>query len=402
MWINRRRLLKQVLLEAFELLGLMRARVLSRNHAGVLVKYHPCTVYAREGSPCPFFKHGSKRCSKLPLSCEMPEYNKWFKDVLAGKIRSFYSPRRIYLFDISGVPLILYHSHEKKIVGEATVVKVTKENRLFHYWFKEFLLYPNFVDVTKIETDKSLRKMKGQGRMNMKYLTDRTVEEIRNLSGLPSQMKQKLTDELQIIKQEIAKMPKLREASHRGYDLALVKSKLKEIQLEHGINGIVLKKAYKIFLDAKEKGILKGRPTLDIIYASLYTGYRLLRTPITVKKMSGIYGLNPKKLFRDYRTLKRYLGLAVPRLSAKDFVRKYSERLPLSRETTEFAISLIETAEKSLSLQRSPRVVAAAAIHIASIKYDEPVPQKQIADVFEISSVSMRNCSRFLHPLSES
>lgn len=371
---------------------------MSQNHVGVLVKYHPCTVYAREGSPCPFFKDGSKRCSKLALSCEMPEYNKWFRDVLAGKIRSFYSPKRIYLFDISGVPLFLYHSHEKKIVGEAAVVKVTKENRLFHYWFDEFLLYPNFVDVTKIKTDQSLRKLKGQGRMNMKYLTDRTINEIRNLSELRTQIKQNLTDALQIVKQKIAKIPKLREASHRGY---LARSKLKEIQSEHQIDATVLDKAYKIFLDAEEKRVLKGTPTLDIIYASLYAAYKVLRIPITVRKISKICGLNPKKLSRDYRTLQRHLSLAVPRLSAKDFVRKYSEHLPISQETTEFAISVIETVEKSLSVQRSPRVVAATAIHIASMKRDEPVTQKQIAEIFEISSVSIRNCSKLIR-LSES
>ena len=371
---------------------------MSHDHAGVLVKYHPCTVYAREGSPCPFFKDGSKRCSKLPLSCEMPEYDKWFRDVLAGKIRSFHSPRRIYLFDISGVPLFLYHSHERKIVGEAAVVKVTEENKLFHYWFNEFLLYPNFVDVTKIKTDENLQKLKGQGRVNMKYLTDGTVNEIRNLSGLTTHMKQKLTEELQIVEQEITKMLKLREASHRGFDLVLVKSKLKEIQLEHEIDAKVLNKTHKIFLDAKEKRTLKGRPTLDTIYASLYAACRILGIPITIRKISKIYGLNPKKLYRNYRTLKRSLGLAAPRLSAKDFVRKYSERLPISPETTAFAISVIETAEKSLSLQRSPRVVAAATIHIASIKYDEPVTQKHIADVLEVSSKSIRDCSRLLPP----
>jgi len=41
--------------------------------AGVIVKYHPYTRYAR-GSVCPYFV-GGRRCGRGPLECELPEYD---------------------------------------------------------------------------------------------------------------------------------------------------------------------------------------------------------------------------------------------------------------------------------------------------------------------------------------
>ena len=105
-----------------------------------LVKYNPCTVYAREGVPCPYFE-GVRHCG-FPLGkCSMPEYDKWFRDVLAGKMKSFY-PFRIKLLECPGMFLIVYHSHRRAIVGEAKIVKWSKESDGYHCWFDKFIVYP--------------------------------------------------------------------------------------------------------------------------------------------------------------------------------------------------------------------------------------------------------------------
>jgi len=54
---------------------------MGENCLGVIVKYHPCTRYAR-GSSCPYFK-GGRKCGKEPLKCDMPDYDRWYKSVLA-------------------------------------------------------------------------------------------------------------------------------------------------------------------------------------------------------------------------------------------------------------------------------------------------------------------------------
>jgi len=373
---------------------------MSQNRVGVLVKYNPCSIYAMEGSVCPFFKSGSKRCSKPVLSCEMPAYNKWFKDVLAGKIRSYHTRRKRFLLEIPGVPLFIYHSHEGKIVGEATINKVTKENGLFHYWFTEFILYPDFVDLSRLETDQSLQRLMRKGRSGGKYLNERTIKEIRNLSGLRTDIREKLADQLEVVKQRIAETPIRRYPPSQRDGLIIARSKLKEIGLELHVDKTVLNKAQEIFSRAEEKGILRGRPALDVAYAALFAACRASKIPITTTEISRICGVNSKKLFRLYRTLQKFLGLTVPTLGPECFISKYSQHLPISQETIKLAMSMAESTKKSLSLQRSPVVVAATAVYIANVKQNERLSQKQIARIFEITSASIRNCSKDLLPLT--
>jgi transcription initiation factor TFIIB len=325
----------------------------------------------------------------------MPEYNRWFKDVLAGKILSYHTPRRRLLLEILGVPLFLYHSHEKKIVGEAAINSVTKENGLFHYWFTEFLLYPNFVDLRKIETDQSLQRLM-RGRTSGRYLNERTIKEIRNLSGLSTDTKQKLADELQIVTRIIAEAPKPPYTSHRRSGLLVARSKLEEMALKLQTDETVLNKAQEIFSSAIKNGVLRGRSALGFACASLFAAYRGSKIPITSTEISKICGLRPKELFRDYRTLRRLLGLAVPIVGSEPFVSKYSQQLPISQETVKLAMSIAAGAQKSLSLQRSPATVAATAIHIACMKHNENITQEQIAEIFGITSASIRKCSKLL------
>jgi len=331
----------------------------------------------------------------------MAEYDMWYRDALTGKIRYFHTPRRIYILEVSRAPLFIYHSHEKKIVGEAAINKATKENGLFHYWFNEFLPYPNFVDLTKIKTDKNLWRLAGKGRWNIRYLDDKTIEEIRNLSQLPTEIKEKLADELQNIKRKIAQITKPKYLSYRQDRLAFALSKLKEIGLEHQIDDATLNKAYQIFTKASEKGVLRGRSASDFIYASLYTAYRLLKIPITIEEFSKLYSLKSKKLVHNYRTLLRHLTLTVPRPRPKDFVMKYSPHLSISQETRRLAASIIENIEKSLTVGRSPRTVAATVVYLVCKNRDEPVTQKQIAEAFRISEVSIRNYMKLLHESSK-
>jgi transcription initiation factor TFIIIB Brf1 subunit/transcription initiation factor TFIIB len=362
---------------------------------GVLVKYNPCSVYARDGSVCPFFESGSKRCAKPLLSCEMPEYDKWFKDVLKGRIRFYPTRRRRLLLEISGVPLFLYHSHQQKIVGEATVNKVTKENELFHYWFTDFLLYPDFVDLNELETDRGLHQLMSKGRSSGKYLGEKTIKEIRNLSGLPMDIKEKLADQLEIVEKSVIKSP-IQYLGARQDELVIARSKLKEIGMELQLDETVINKAQQIFSDAERKGMLRRRQAADIVYASVFAACRVFGIPVTTIEISRICDVDSKKLFRLYRVLQKFLSLTIPRLGPECFVSRYSKNLPVSRETKEMAMSVAQNAKSSLSLQRSPIVVAATAVYIASMKHNEHLSQKQIARIFGITSASIRNCLKDL------
>lgn len=130
-----------------------------RIEIAALVKYNPCSVHARGGVPCPFFIPATARKCKKPLgTCEMPEYDRWFKEVIKGKMKCFY-PHRISLFEIPGTILLLYHGHKRKIVGEAKITKATLEDKIHRYWFDDFIVYPNPVGLKLLHSDPRLESV---------------------------------------------------------------------------------------------------------------------------------------------------------------------------------------------------------------------------------------------------
>jgi len=359
---------------------------------GVVVRYNPCSKYARGGIPCPYFKNGQKRCSKPLQLCEMPEYDQWYRKILAGKLFYFHLPKRLYLLEISGVPLFVYHSHIKKIVGEASITRVTKKNEIFYYWFDKFLSYPNFVDLSQIKTDKSLHKMAGKGRLRFKYLDKATIREIRDLSQLPVEIKEELSNRLEYVHRKVGtEITKLRCATYSADKLTFAQNKLKEIKLEHNVDDEVLNKTYEILTHAIKKRILRGRRTLDFIYASLYIAYRLMKVPLTSREFSHIYNLKERKLLSYYHFLLKHLNLTVPRQNAKEIATYYLNRLPVSKETQRLTISTIEKVQKTLKIKKSPRVVAATITFAVCKKNNEAITQEQIATSFGISTLSIRN-----------
>jgi len=358
----------------------------------VLVKYHPCSPYAR-GSVCPFFKMGSRRCSKLPDQCDMPEYDKWFKDVLIGKIRYFHSPRNIHILKASGVPLLIYHSLKRKIIGEAAVNKMTKENDIYYYWFDNFIHYPKYVDPDNIKTDKSLQRAIYKGNWSFRYLTEETLKEIRCYAGLSPEVKQGLNKKIKKIKAAIEALPVSRSRlKHRAYIGQII---LKEAGLKYHIDGAIIDKAKYFLEEATEKGLLKGRSITDVAFTSLFIAYRTMGNPITVKEFSNKYGLHPRRVSRIYREMVSSLRLTMPRLEAENYIVKCSQGLPVSEETVRTALSFVKSLKKCIP-GKSPRVIAATSFYVACKANHEKLTQKRIAKTFGVSEPSIRKYWKLL------
>ncbi len=356
---------------------------------GVIVKYHPCSAYAR-GSICPFFKDGSRRCSKQIDQCDMPEYDKWLQNVLLGQIRYFHSPRYIRIFKISDVPLLVYHSLKRKIIGEALITKLTMKENLYYYWFNSFILYSNPVEV---KTHKDLQKL-AKGSWSFRYITENTLREIRCHAKLPKKVKKELDEKLEKTKKAIGALPHIRKSRFEKADIR-GQNIIEEIGLRHHLNSAVIQRAKQIFLEAAEKGLLKGRSTADIATCSIFIALRVAGIPITFKEFSEKYSLNKKQLSNTYRVLLNNLKLNIPLLEAKDLVLKCSQQLFVSDETVKIALSLVDQLKK-IAMGKNPKVIAASGFYLACRIKREKTTQKQVAEIFGISAPSIRKYLKFL------
>lgn len=361
---------------------------------GAVVKYNPCTSYAR-GFPCPYFNK-SRKCGKLPLACEMPEYDKWYKDVLDEKRKCFY-PNRIRLLDNPGVPMFLFHTHHHAIMGEARIVRSSVENEKHYYWFDEFLLYPHPVQLELLQTDLRLSKTRKRGQWLFVYITAETIREIRRLSKLTEEKRKQLGEDLKRAIEQVKIFHFHRPAVRAQLFMVKESQKLKE---KYELDEQILAEVQKYFSKAVEKKISRGRSLYELFYASLYLSFRMLGIPELLKDVARISDVSPTKLRKLYRLLVRKLELAVPPLDPTQLIKSRSKKLDFSPKTIRKALSLVEEARKrNVTIGHAPSSIAAVATFVACREEGEERKQEQIAEVFGVSAATIRNYYRKLEAL---
>uniref|UniRef100_A0A7C4U342 Transcription initiation factor IIB family protein n=1 Tax=Caldisericum exile TaxID=693075 RepID=A0A7C4U342_9BACT len=355
-----------------------------------LVKYNPCSVHARRGIACPFFLPGiGKQCHKPRGFCDSPEYDGWLKDVLQGKTKCFY-PNRIRLFELPGAILVLYHVDKRAIIGEAKILRATSEKKMHYYWFDKFLLYPNPVGLKLLHTDSRMRELARRGKWRTMYLSQQTVEEIRELSGLEGESKERLRRELELAKEEAE-----RRRSYFLRDSVSIPELENRKLMESGVENEILKKAEEIFSEVAKRKLLRGRSSKYMFYSSLYMAFRLSCVPKRLKEIQEMGNLNPKQFVSSVRFLMKNLEVKLPPISPKEWILRYSKNLTVSEETVQAAINLAEVMKNEKSFKnKSPLSIAATALYLTSHKVNENIKQERIAKTFGVTAVTLRNLTK--------
>ncbi|MEM3697507.1 MAG: transcription initiation factor IIB family protein [Candidatus Bathyarchaeia archaeon] len=353
-----------------------------------LIRYNPCSVHARRGSVCPFSYRGiGQRCPYPHGLCDSLDYDGWFKDVLAGKIKCFY-PNRIRLFESAGGILVLYHTHKRAIVGEAKVIRVTSEKKMYYYWFDKFLLYPNPVSVRLLRTDPILKKLARGGTWTIIYLSKETLKEIRELSELWGKSSERLQRELELAKEQGNRSTLPRD------DVFFVNIGMEKLN-DMGVKPEILEKTREIFREAVKRKLLRGRSSELIFYASLFLAFRALGIPKRSDEIQRIGNIELKKLISSVNLLRKNIELKIPFLSSKEWISYYSRKLEVPDKIVQLALSLSENMKTEGPIKhRSPISVAATALYVAYLTAGEKIMQEKIASTFGITSVTLRNLTK--------
>lgn len=316
--------------------------------------------------------------------CDKKEYDGWFKDVIEGKAKSFY-PRRIRLLEIPGMSLLLYHSHKRAIVGEAKIVNFDVKDKVYHYWFERFVLYPNPVSLKLLRTDPRAMMLARRGRWRIMYLSSETVEEIRELSELSGESKERLRRELEIAKEE---------SERRSFPQFVALTETKKLA-DLGLNSEVLKKTQEIFFETEKTKVQRGRSSKLAFYASLYLAYRSLGLPVRLKQIGKMGELSTKRLGRIVRLMMDELGIKPPGVTPREWILSSSKKLKVSQKTIKLALQMINDFEAVNTLRwRNPVSIAATAMYLGIVKANANVSQGKVAEAFGVSSVTLRNLAR--------
>ncbi len=148
----------------------------------------------------------------------------------------------------------------------------------------------------------------------------------------------------------------------------------------------------KIYRDAVQAHLIRGRSIEGVASASLYAACRMYKIPRTLNEIAEVARVDKKEIGRSFRFICRELNLNLNPTKALDFVPRFISELKLTTECEKIAKKIIIKAEMSgLTSGRGPTGVCGAAIYAATILMKERRTQRQIAKIAKVTEVTIRN-----------
>ena len=185
---------------------------------------------------------------------------------------------------------------------------------------------------------------------------------------------------------------KIRISGAKERNLAFALSEIDRSASKLSLPKSIREDASKVYRDAVDHKLIRGRSIEGVVAASLYIACRRCHVPRTLDEVAEVSRVTKKEVGRTYRFMTRKMKIKLLPTSPVDYVPRFASELGLSGETQARAIEVINQAKASgLNSGRGPSGMAAAALYIASILLHEKKTQKEIADVTGVTEVTIRN-----------
>lgn len=183
---------------------------------------------------------------------------------------------------------------------------------------------------------------------------------------------------------------RLLTSKDRNMSFAL--SELQRLVSYLGLPKTLHEEVAKLYEEALQKGLVRGRSIESIIAALVYSLAREYESPRTLTEISQASGIGKRELGRTYRYISRKLNLRILPARAETYIPRFSSMLKLSDKIQMRAIKILKHAkEKDVISGKGPTGCAAAAIYIASVLEGERKTQREVADVVGVTEVTIRN-----------
>lgn len=169
-------------------------------------------------------------------------------------------------------------------------------------------------------------------------------------------------------------------------------NELNRLSSKIGLHRQVREASAMLYRKAVDRNLIRGRSVEGVAAATLYGACRQCGVPRTLDEITRVSRVSKKEIGRTYRYLARALKLSLQPTSPLAYVTRYSRELNLPGHVEVAAIELLNNAQDAeLTSGRGPTGVAAAAIYVASVIYNQRKTQKFIADTVGVTEVTIRN-----------
>jgi len=154
----------------------------------------------------------------------------------------------------------------------------------------------------------------------------------------------------------------------------------------------VQERSADIYRRALAEDLVRGRSIDSMVCASIFIANQQMLTARTVDDIAKVARIGPKEIGRTYRDVKRKLAIRTPLPDPKIYVNRFCSELQLGPKVQQTALDIIRRAEElEMTHGKSPCGVAAAAIYISSQTSEQARTQREIAEVTNVTEVTIRN-----------
>jgi len=175
-------------------------------------------------------------------------------------------------------------------------------------------------------------------------------------------------------------------------NLAFALSEISKIANNLSLPKNILETASIIYRKAVKDRLIRGRSIQGVTAAAIYVACRQCGLARTLEEIAQASNINKKEVGRSYRFLVKELDYFIPPLKPSQYVTKFSNQLTMQGKVEEIAHKIITTAkELKLTSGRGPTGIAAAASYIASVLTGERKTQREIAEIAQVTEVTIRN-----------
>lgn len=183
---------------------------------------------------------------------------------------------------------------------------------------------------------------------------------------------------------------RISDATERNLAFAL--SEISKIGNNLNLPKNILETASFIYRKAVKERLIRGRSIQGVTTAAIYVACRQCGIARTLEDISQASPVSKREITRSYRLLIEKLDYFIKPVEPGQYITKFCNQLTMQGNVEEIAHKILFAATKlKLTSGRGPTGIAAAVSYIASILAGERKTQREIAEIAQVTEVTIRN-----------
>ncbi len=164
-----------------------------------------------------------------------------------------------------------------------------------------------------------------------------------------------------------------------------------------GLPAVVVTESERIFREARDKGLFRGRALPACVGAAVYAACRRFTIPRTLGEVATALGARRSEVGRTFKMIQRGTSATIPGVGTKAFLGRFAQELALSPKVRSTVESMLDTAREDPQLSGlSPHGLVAALIYLAAESNGEHRSRAQVARVSTVTEVTLRSTCRLV------